>query len=244
VRWRERARLLAIRARTGVTANESLRTLPPDEVTFAEHLRSGCQQGSTPSTGVCYTTGMMGKWHNGWNAKAPWKQGFEEFVGFERSQSSISLGKWRCFPAQLTNLMHTPNEPEQSRFGPGLLRLDPQQSDEDICRSINSKDNDGELIVPAYAACEDPDTDGQATCGGGSLRCGGPEDCPFYGCLGRCSGNVNVRCMTDGNCAPSNGTCQDYDLCTARATSPRSPGSTCGATMKPVATILSEDARH
>jgi len=57
---------------TGAANEEPGRGLPPQEVTIAEALHDGG-----------YTTGLIGKWHQGGTAKYhPFRHGFDEFFGF------------------------------------------------------------------------------------------------------------------------------------------------------------------
>ncbi len=48
---------------------------------------------------ACYTTGAIGKWGIGNAAKSPWRQGFDEYIGFlGANRDYMSLGKIPCSP--------------------------------------------------------------------------------------------------------------------------------------------------
>jgi arylsulfatase A-like enzyme len=203
--------------RTGATGNNSVATLRGEELTVAEWLTRGC---ATPETtdGACYTTGLMGKWGNGWgNTTAPWRQGFDEVVGFLRAEDSAFRATYDCYPptadlppGERVRLLRGPEANPTS--GPALLRLDPAL-DHDVCGPPLRKNGGGTLAIPAATGCT-------GTCGGSqspnALQCTGDDGvsgpCPFYGCIGTCAGTTDA-CLTDGNCG-AGGTCVGRDTCT------------------------------
>lgn len=97
--------------RAGVTDNGN--SLNADQnVTFGELLKQGCAEGD-PRT--CYHTGFFGKWNPTDDSNVAWKQGFDEFVGFESAaRPYFSKGKAAC--SHLLDHESDPANPKPAKF--------------------------------------------------------------------------------------------------------------------------------
>ncbi len=159
--------------KTGSNGNAELEKLEAHEISIAEYLQQRCNvnrcftaDGACPSglppesASVCYTTGMIGKWHS--HKTSPNREGFDEAITFSAQQQDpmdeTKGPSLDCHPKTLNLDEISPGIPADPPLGHCVATADGgiyHRSGTDV-PGVGSDDNCWDTTSPARSAGEDP----------------------------------------------------------------------------------------